>query len=101
MKIIEKIEIVLLSENSVHFTTNEVLVMDDGVERRIENGDDAMPRVYVNSVQGRKDVAKDLPENISDAVLTMWGDKPTAIDMPFDGGTGKEVKRKLDDDDEQ
>lgn len=37
---------------------------------------------YVNSVNGRKEVLAELPENFAYGVLKVWGDNPTVPDPP-------------------
>lgn len=37
---------------------------------------------YVNSVNGRKEVLAELPENFARGVLEVWGDIPTVPDLP-------------------
>lgn len=37
---------------------------------------------YVNSVNGRKEVLAELPENFAAGILAVWGDDPTVPDLP-------------------
>lgn len=37
-------------------------------------------RAYVNSEQGRQQVAAELPQTEANAIMTMWGDFPTVIE---------------------
>lgn len=37
---------------------------------------------YVNSVNGRKEVLAELPENFARGILEVWGDTPTVPDPP-------------------
>lgn len=41
---------------------------------------------YVNSVNGRKEVLAELPENFAHGVLEVWGDTPTVPDPPIPNG---------------
>lgn len=37
---------------------------------------------YVNSINGRKEVLAELPENFAYGILKVWGDEPTVPDPP-------------------
>ena len=69
-------EIVLdaLCENSV--TVLKITVFNDNGEML------RMPphaKAYVNSAEGRQDIAKDLEEPYLTAVMQIWGDVPTIL----------------------
>lgn len=73
---IEKIFLEELSQDSVNILKKKYTVID-GVEHQI-----GMPHrcCYANSINGRKQILKNLSNQHYSTVMLIWGDTPTIID---------------------
>ncbi|MCR1897826.1 hypothetical protein NSA47_02335 [Irregularibacter muris] len=70
---IEKITLDMLNENSVSVKKQQY-INHEGMEYPIGQ---PHRRAYVNSVRGRQEVETELPEQQRNAILSVWGGKPT------------------------
>ena len=66
----------MLTKNSVSIVTRKAIVVDGqtyqlGIDHR---------RAYVNSAQGREEIAAEQPADIVAAVMAIWGDTATIIE---------------------
>lgn len=66
----------MLTKDSVSILT-EKFIEEDGISYKVgENHRCA----YVNSSEGRKDIAENEPSDVSKTVLSYWGDEPTMFE---------------------
>lgn len=62
-----------LNKNSVSVVTRKY-IEEDGIKYFVGN---THRRAYVNSVDGRQEINKELEEPYLSAVMAVWGDSPT------------------------
>lgn len=63
----------MLTNNSVSILTQKFVLIGD-VETKV--GDDHRC-AYINSESGRKDLVSNEPNDVINAVMSIWGDNPT------------------------
>ena len=69
----EKITLDMLTRDSVSVKRQQYIILD-GIEYPIGQ---PWRRAYVNSVRGRQEVEKEVPEPHRTAIFAVWGDTPT------------------------
>ena len=74
--IIEKLAITYLTQESVSILKQRFYVEEDGTETQL--GDNHRT-AYTNNEIGRNDILE-LPENIVNSILAMWGEVPNIVD---------------------
>ncbi|RXM57222.1 hypothetical protein [Clostridium tetani] len=72
----EEITLDTLTRESVSVKKQKYIVQDN---KKYTIGN-AWRRVYINSVQGRQQVEKEIIEPYKSVIMLMWGDKPTIIE---------------------
>ena len=65
-----------LTEDGVCILTQK-FVEDDG--KMLQVGENHR-RAYTNSITGRVEITENEPEDVVNAVMTMWGDEPTVVE---------------------
>jgi len=73
---IEKITLDMLTQDSVSLKKQNYTI----IEGQIYEIGEPWRRAYVNSTQGREQVNIEVAEPYRTAILTVWGDTPTAED---------------------
>jgi hypothetical protein len=76
IKMIEKITLDMLNQNSVSVKKQKYIIQND-TEYAIE---DIWRRAYVNSIQGRQQVEDEVAEPYKSVIFMMWGDSPTVTE---------------------
>lgn len=78
MTVTEKKTVDMLTPNGVSILTQNMVDID-GIPTQVG----ANHRVsYVNSLSGRQKMTEDEPEDISAAIMAIWGDEPTVEEPP-------------------
>ena len=73
---IEKITLDMLSENSVSVKKQQ-FIEQDGTQYAIGQ---PHRNAYINSIRGREEVQKELPQEQQNAIFSIWGDTPTVTE---------------------
>lgn len=71
----EKLTIDMLTENSVSILTQKFYV-ENGISTQLGQNH---RKAYSNTESGRLELAE-LPQNVQDSILAMWGESPTVIE---------------------
>lgn len=74
--IYEKITLDKLTQNNVSVKRQKYIIIDD-VEYPIGS---LHSKLYINSIEGRQEIEKELPEAQRSAIFAVWGDVPTVIE---------------------
>lgn len=88
MTVTEKKTVDMLTPNGVSILTQNMADID-GIPTQVG----ANHRVsYVNSLSGRQKLTEDEPEDISAAVMTIWGDEPIVEEPPTEETRAEELE---------
>ena len=66
----------MLTPDGVSIMTSQLVSLDG---KMVQIGDPHR-RAYANSLSGRKEIQKNEPEDVTQAVFAIWGDSPTIAD---------------------
>lgn len=86
MELEEKKTVDMLTPDGVSIMTSQFVSIDGEM---VQIGEPHR-RAYANSLSGRKEIMENEPEDVTRAVLVIWGDSPTITIIP---------ERKIEDDD--